>query len=440
MTDPDRKPRRHLGLIDATAVFAGIILGSGIFVAPSGIAAVAPSPARAVALWIAGALVAACGASCYAECAGRVPANGGFFVFQREAFGRAIAFVSGWAAIFVTYPASIAAISLVCAAYLSQCTGTAVNEPLVGALALAAAGLLNVVGLRTGPRAQVVLTSIKIAVLAIVALAALSGTPHPAAAAVVAAPDLPSGATAWLSALMILLWTYDGWSDVTLVAGEVRSPGRNLGRAVILGTAVLALVYSLTQFAVMRALPRSEIVASTRPVAAAVESLWGARAGSAVAGLVVVSTFGSIVGTVLTVSRLGHAMAREGAFFPGIGTLHPRWATPARSTAVLTGMAIVYALWGSFRGILALFTFAVWIFYGLTAIALLILRRRGVGEPATWRAPLGVVPPIVVLTVAVAMTIELVMDDPLRAAGGAALLCAAFPVYGFIARSGARRR
>jgi APA family basic amino acid/polyamine antiporter len=120
--------------------------------------------------------------------------------------------------------------------------------------------------------------------------------------------------------------------------------------------------------------------------------------------------------------------------------LHPRWGTPARATAALTAASVAYVFLASFRNILALFTFSVWIFYGITAVALLILRRRGVGEPVAWRAPLGFLPPAVVLAVGAGMTVQLVADDPLRALAGAALLAAAFPVYALIARSGGRRR
>lgn len=441
MTVSQKVPRRHLGLADATAIYAGIILGSGIFVAPAAIAGAVPSIPAAVGLWICGAVVAACGASCYAECAARVPSNGGFFVFQREAYGPAIAFVSGWTAIFVTYPASIAAIALVFAEYLAKATGFAGWERTAAASALVLAAILNVAGLRTGPRAQIVLTSTKILALGALAAAALflhlRGAP---AAAVTTSSAGPATAAAWLSALMIMLFAYDGWSDVTLVAGETRDPGRNIGRAVLLGTLILAVLYGLTQVAVMTALPGGAAADSAQPFAEAVEASLGSAAGRVVSLLVVVSTFGSILGTVFTVSRLGFAMAQGGAFLRSVATLHPRWGTPARATAALAVASVVYVRLASFRSILALFTFSVWIFYGITAVALLVLRRRGVGEPVAWRAPLGWVPPVVVLLVGAAMTAQLVADDPVRAFGGAALLAAAFPVYGVMARSGGRPR
>ena len=195
MTDPLDVPRRHLGLVDATAIYAGIILGSGIFVAPAAIAGAVPSIPAACGLWLAGAVVAACGASCYAECASRVPANGGFFVFNREAYGPSVAFVGGWAAIFVTYPASIAAIALVFASYLAQATGLQGWERVSAAAALASAGVLSAVGLRTGPRAQRVLPGtnvVALAALGVAALAAHGRIVGPAAGSAPRAPVQPA--------------------------------------------------------------------------------------------------------------------------------------------------------------------------------------------------------------------------------------------------------
>ena len=421
---------RHLGFLSATAIYVGVILGSGVFVAPSTVSATGASPGGAVLLWLLGAIVAACGASCYAECAARLPHSGGFFVFHREAYGPAVAFVGGWAAIFVTYPASIAAIALVLASYLREAASIAVDERVLAAVAITGAAAVNVAGLRTGPRAQVLFTSAKVGALVALAAAALAKwgqTPFPSAEK---APDPMSGA--WLAAAILVLWTYEGWSDVTLVAGEVKDPGRNLGRAVLVGTAALFVTYALVQLMVDAALP--EAGTSTRPVADAAAAAFGPGAARVVAALVVVSTLGSILAVIFTVSRLGHAMAREGAFLPWFGALHPRLETPVRSTAAMTAASLAYLASSSFREIVAYFTFAVWIFYGLTAVAVLILRRRGVGEPPGWRAPLGIVPSLVVLSTGAIMTTHLVRQRPKDALVGAAVLAASLPVYALVRR------
>lgn len=438
MSGSSATPPRHLGLVDAVAIYAGIILGSGIFVAPAAVAGAAPTLVGALTLWLAGAVVAACGAACYAECASRMPSNGGFFIFQREAYGPAVAFVGGWASIFVTYPASIAAIALVFASYLSEAGGYRGHEGPVAAAALIAAAVVNVAGLRTGARAQLAITLAKVGALAALAIAALywRGAGAAASAAPLATGARGAGGSSWLAAFMLILWTYEGWSDITLVAGEVCDPGRNLGRAVLFGTAGLACVYALVQAAVMSVLPVGVARLSSRPVAEAIAAVWGAGAGRTVAALVVLATFGSILGVMFTVSRLAQAMAQRGALPPGLAPSHPRWGTPARAIAVMTVASLVYVGVASFRGILAYFTFSVWIFYGATAVGVLILRRRRIGESVAWRAPLGLVAPLVVLAVAVAMTSQLVARQPVQALIGTVILAAGFPAYAWVARRG----
>lgn len=426
MTPKDAGLRRHLGLVDAVSLFVGIILGSGIFVAPAAVAGATASPWAAVALWVAGGVVCACGAVCYAECASRLPRSGGFFVFYREAFGESVAFVSGWAALTVTYPASIAAIALVLARYASDLAGPPTENRWIAATAIVLAGVVNAAGLRTGPRAQRVLTVTKVGALALLCVAALAGARGAAVGAPV--PTATDG-IALLGAVLVLLWTYDGWSDVTLVAGEVRDPGRNLGRAVLIGALTLAALYALVQVAVAILLSPERAASSPQVVAEAVEAGLGPGASKLVAVLVVVSTFGSVQGVILTTARLGFAMAAEGVFPSRFGTIHPRLHTPAASTAWVVATALVYVFVAEFRVLLSYFSFAVWCFYGLTACALLILRRRAVGEPVAWRAPAGVIPPVVLLSTGATVTIGLAIGEPARAAAGLAMLAAGFPVY-----------
>jgi APA family basic amino acid/polyamine antiporter len=243
-----------------------------------------------------------------------------------------------------------------------------------------------------------------------------------------------------LAAMVSVLWAYDGWTDVTLVAGELRDPARSYARTILAGTVVLVALYGTVQLAVMRLLPADRAAASTRIVAEAVQAAFGARAGRIVALLVVVSALGSIHGTVLAASRLAFAMAREGAFVRWFGAVHPRWETPARATWALVGGSVVYALSTDFRGLVNYFTFAVWIFYALTGIALLRLRRRGVGDDIAWKAPWGALPPAVLLLTAGAMTSSLLVHDARGALAGSAMIAAGFVLWWarerFLARRG----
>ncbi|MCK5687922.1 amino acid permease, partial [Myxococcota bacterium] len=242
---------RQLGVWDAAALLVGVILGSGIFVAPSVIAQATPHFSVAALLWLLGGVAAGAGAITYAECGARLPKTGGFYIFYREAYGEPVAFVGGLLAQVITYPASLAAIALIFAQYLLQLLPVLEGaEVWVAAGALLAAGLINYVGVKAGAMSQKILTAFKVLALILVVVAALF------------APDIKSnlqfytpgqpvliGFAAAVAAVMTLMWTYDGWADVTLIAGELKNPARDLGRAVLFGMGSLIVLYILVHFA-----------------------------------------------------------------------------------------------------------------------------------------------------------------------------------------------
>ncbi len=420
---------RRLTLWDAIAIHVGIILGSGIFVAPDDVAAAFPGLAGLLP-WILGAAIATCGAFVYAECAVRIPETGGFFNYYRAALGEAPAFVAGWAGYVATYPASMAAIARVFGDVLPQAIPGMREAPRAyAALALASVGCLNVAGVRLSASVQRVLTAGKVLAIAAVILAAV------AAASSVTAPASPTSipgpttgfAALSLAALVAVLWAYDGWSDVTLVAGEVKEPG-NIGRTVLLGSAILVVLYGGVQLAVSHVLGAATGT-NQNPFTATVERGLGPAAGRAVAWIVLVSTLGALHGVTFAASRIGYAMARDGAFFKAFHRVHPRFKTPARSVIALAAAAIVYVMASGFRDLVFHFSFNVWLFYAATAICLLRLRRRKTGEPLAWRAPGGPLAPTVVLLTAVGISGSLFVQSPRRAAIGLVLLLSGFPVW-----------
>jgi basic amino acid/polyamine antiporter, APA family len=430
------------------ALHVGTILGSGIFVAPAAIAAATSRAPLAAVLWLAGGFVAACGAAIYAECGSRLPHAGGFYVYYREVYGPAMAFVGGWAALLVTYPASAAAIALVFGRYLGQAVPALEGHTMLCAVAaVLASGVINALGVRPAAILQRILSGSKLLALAVLALAAViagraaawgagaatatGGTVAAGGSAAAAAGGEPSilGGAALLGAVVVMLWTYDGWSDIGLIAGEVRDPRRSLGRAVLISSGVLACVYAGVQASVLVLLPHERAAASERVVADAVEAGLGRGAGILVAGLVALCTFGAVHSVVLGVSRLGYAMGKDGAFLRFFAHIDPHLGTPARSTAAIVGATLVYIFVARFRDLMGLFTFSVWIFYAITTAALLLLRRRGIGDAIAWRAPGGMIAPVVIFATAIGMTAGLLFYNPRRSALGLLLLASGFGAY-----------
>jgi len=428
---PAHELKRQLSFLDAAAIFVGIIIGSGIFVAPAAVAAATSNPWIMAALWLAGATVALCGAFCYAECGARLPHTGGFYVFYRRVYGDKVAFAAGWAALFITYPASIAAIALVFASYLDKIlpgvAATPLTTTLTAAFAVLSAGFFNIVGVRVGANVQRLLTGFKVLALLTLAVAVIVA-PHSTGVQSAPMEALPLGFAGLVGAVMMLLWTYDGWSDVTMIAGELKHPSRDLGRAVGLGIATLAVTYIIVQLAVTSLLGASGAAASKQVLADAVSVGLGTGAGRGVAFLVVVSTFGSLNGIVLAASRLAFAMAKHGDFFRWFGQVEPRFETPARSTVILLCASLAYVFVSDFRDLMGFFSFNVWLFYAATAVALFVLRYRKEGEPLEWRAPLGFVPPVVILLTATFMTVSLLTEAPGNSLKGLGMLLVLVPL------------
>lgn len=441
---PEHAPgdlKRQLGTLDVASIQAGNILGSGIFVAPAAVALAAPGPAGTL-LWLAGGLIAGCGAVVYAECGTRLPRSGGFYACYREAFGEAVAFVGGWAALLITYPASIAAIALIFEEYLDEVFPGITPAPgLAASAALLVVMAINMAGVRRAAWTTRVFTALKVSALGLVCVAALAfganaggkaageGDPGTAAA----------GYAALLGAMVMVLWTYDGWSDINMVAGEVRDPARTLGHAVLLGMGVLIAVYVAVQAAVGALLPPAEAASSESVLTDAVVRGLGAGSGRLVALLVVLATFGSVHGIILAASRLGYAMARDGVFFRWFGAVHPTLGTPARAVGFLGLASVVYVFVATFRNLLAFFSFTVWIFYALTAAGLLILRRRRIGDLTGWLLPGAAAAPWLLILTGLAMAFGLLVENAGRSLTGLAILLAGFPVHAAWRRFTARR-
>lgn len=428
---------RTLSLTDAVSMVVGIILGSGIFVAPAAVAALAPNLFAAAGLWALGAFIAGCGAMCYAECGARLPHDGGFFVFFERAFGWRLAFVAGWAALLISYPTSLAGVTQLGVGYLPAAWPALAGHKTQVALGLiTTAAALNGAGVALGALAQRALTIAKLlAIVGVVGTALWVTLCGRRLLELGLAPGLDEpGAmvhpTTWLGlllqALATLMWTYDGWTDITMVAGEVQEPQRNLSRAVVLSLVVLCAVYAATQAAVMLILGPVEAAASDQVMALALHRALGPLGGRAVAWLVLLTTAGSVHGLTFATSRLAYAMARRGAIPAYFAHVTANTQTPMRAVGAVWLLACADLLAGDFATLLEIFALVIWLFYAATGVALLRLRRQGVGEPLHGHGFNTLLAPAVLLAAAAAMTGLQVAQAPQRAAAACALLAAAY--------------
>jgi basic amino acid/polyamine antiporter, APA family len=397
--------KRQLGLWSAVAVLIGSTIGSGIFRSPAGIADRLPGPLPLMSVWVAGGLFALCGALTLAELSGAFPETGGAYVFIREGWGRMPAFLFGWSELVLIRAASLGAISTTFAEYLLRVLG---YDPsiapytdwvhYVAAIAIALTATFNYVGLRWGSLVQNLTTLAKYGgLLFIIILALAIGLPRTGGHYTPAVPTGSFHVAAFGLALVSVLWAFDGWADLSFVAGEVKDPRRTLPRAIIIGTVAVIAIYLLANLAYMAVLPVEEIRHSRLVAADVAERLMGAPGVILVALTVMLSTFGTLNGTLLTSPRVFFAMADDGLFFRKVASVHPRFKTPYVSILLVTGLGVVFVLARTFEQLADTFVTAIVPFYALAVASVFVLRKRATYDPP-FRTPLyPIVPALFIL-------------------------------------------
>ena len=407
VTPPPASPtlRRQLGLWSAVAVLIGSTIGSGIFRSPAGIADKLPGPLPLMAVWVAGGLFALCGALTLAELSGAFPETGGAYVFIREGWGRLSAFLFGWAELTLIRAASLGAISTTFAEYFMRVVGVDPTvEPYrtyvhyLAAVAILLTATFNYIGVRWGALVQNLTTLAKYGgLLFIIILALALGLPRTGGFYTPAAPAGSFHIAAFGLALVSVLWAFDGWADLSFVSGEVKEPRRILPRAILIGTLAVIAIYLRANVAYMAVLPVEEIRHSRLVAADVAQRLLGAPGVIFVACTVMLSTFGTLNGTLLTAPRIFFAMADDGLFFKKVAAVHPKYHTPYVSIMLTTALGIVFVLLRTFEQLADTFVTAIVPFYALAVASIYILRRRADYDPP-FRTPLyPIVPALFIL-------------------------------------------
>jgi APA family basic amino acid/polyamine antiporter len=379
----DQLPRK-LGLLDATFIVIGIVIGSGIFLLPNVIARSLPSGPAIIAVWVASGVLSYFGAQAYAELGAMMPATGGQYVYLREAYGPGCAFLCGWVFVLAVLPGGIAFLAVGFSIYLDHFIPlTAALRTIVSLALVAALSAINYIGVREGAWVQRVFTSLKIAGLVLLISAAMFVPGHAMGAVNRSAQTFSySGIGVTMAACLM---AYNGWSYLSFVAGEVTNPQRNLPRALGLGMGAVMVLYVSANIAYMNVMTVPEIAATERVGAAVAERLMGPGGASALSAVVLLSIIGAINGGILTGARIPFAQARDGLFFSRFGDIHPRFETPAFSIAVQGLWAGVLIVTGSYETLFTYTILSAWIFYTMSVAAVRVLRRRAPNAPRPYR-------------------------------------------------------
>ncbi len=474
-THPDHKAEvRHantgllpsLGLFTTTMIVVGAMIGSGIFRKPGVMAGDLlgygiGTPEILLGVWVLAGIITLFGALSNAEIAGMIPETGGQYVYFDRMYGPFPAYIYGWAVFAVIQTGSIAGIAYVFAEYFTQFvplpdlseTGAAfsVHLPFIGDIRpLAESGVkmvaalliillttINYLGVKFGGLVQNIFTVSKIgAMLALVILAftlpEVGSGAHifNGSSTAVATGGGLALALGVAAALQGAFWAYDGWNNVTYIAGEVKTPQRNIPRALILGMATTITIYLLINIAYCYVLPIDQM-AQSKLVAADVADRFFSGGGRWIAAAVMISTFGTTNGTILASARVYFSMARRNVFPRFLGAAHPRYHTPASSLVVQCIWSVLLLFSGTFDTLTDTLIFISWIFYAAGAYGLFVLRRKEPDTPRPYRVPGYPVLPCIFIIFALAYLVLTVYNDVTNyhaavAAGKPAIINSAF--------------
>ena len=419
--------RRSLGLLQATALVVGIIIGASIFVQPSEIMRDVPTVGGIFLVWTAAGLLTAAGALICAELASAWPETGGVYVFLRRTLSPAVGFLWGWAMFWSMHSGIIAAIGMVFGRYLAYFLpwGDAAIRPLaIGAIVLVSG--INYVGVQHGGRLQAVFTIGKVAAIAVmIAVAFALGTPPSAEAA-----SLTSSATlaGFLGAVAAGLFAFGGWHMVTYTAGETVDPERTIPRALVIGIAVVVACYIALNAAYLYVLPLETVVASKRVAADAADAVLGSGGAAILSALVAFSAFGAVAGLVLAGPRVYHAMAEDGLLFRWVAEVHPEHRTPHRAIVLQAAWSCVLVATGTYRDLFTRVIYTEWLFFALMAAGLMLARRRPGYAPAyrVWGYPLV---PLLFIAGSLGVVANQVALQPLDSAIGLGIVLLGLPIY-----------
>ncbi len=429
---------RRLSLGDSIAIVVGIVIGGGIFLVPNLVARSVPSMPAIMGVWVLAGVVSLLGALGCAELGAAFPATGGQYVFLREAYGPLVAFLCGWSLFTVARSAQVAWMSVVFSMYVSYIVPLGPRQSkLLSLVVLAVFTWVNYRGVRFGARVQNSFTVAKVVGILIIIASALVLGPH--------FSRLTAPAVSGISlsnfgvALIACLLAYDGWVQLTFVAGEIRDPQRNILRALTAGALSVMVIYLLANVAYLHVLTIPEIAASQHVGADAAGRVLGAAGGTIVSLIILISILGTLNGCFLTTPRVYFAQAADGLFFRKFAEVHPRYGTPAFAIVAQGIWSAVLLLSGSYESLIDYALFGIWIFYGLMIAGVVVLRRTRPDVPRPYRMWGYPVTPIVFVAITLWFLGNMLATRPKPAFTGLGLMLTGVPAY-FIWRRYALRK
>jgi basic amino acid/polyamine antiporter, APA family len=422
---------RVLGLGSTSSIVVGIMIGTAIFLVPSDMLRQVGSPFTSLGVWVVAGVLSLFGALSFAELAGIMPQAGGQYVYLREAYGPLVSFLCGWQFLIASQTAGISVLAVGFAEYANEFVPLTLWEQRgAAAAAIVVFTAINYLGVREGGEVQSLLTGVKVAAIVAIILLGYALARGPVATPLTGASAGGGGGMAAFGAAMVgALWAYEGWNACTFASGEVKRPERNVPLALILGTGAVLVLYIGLNLFYYRVLTPAEITHSTRVGADAAVRVFGHFGAQLVSLLIIISTLSSLNGSILAAPRVYYAMAKDGLFFRWCAAVHRRYHTPHMALVLQGAWAAVLVLMGTYEQLYTYVVFAAWIFYALTGLAVLVLRRKMPNLPRPYRVWGYPWVPIAFVVTSGWFTLNMLLQTPREAGIGAVMLALGVPVY-----------
>lgn len=424
---------RKLGPLDATMIVVSGIIGSGIFINPYLVAQRVETPFLILAVWLAGGVIALCGAFVFAELGTVLPRVGGQYAFFREAFHPIVGFLHGWSLLLIIQSGATAAVAVACGQYVVNLAGLSPSMATPIAIAiLVGLVVFHSCGIKPGAVLINVITIGKTGAIAVLVIGAFAVADRSGLSFAPLVPPRLHGAglvSAFLAGLVPTMFAYGGWQNSNFVVEEIRDPARNLPRAILIGVAIVIAVYLAANVAYVHVLSAPVLAATATPAAALATRVAGTPGASVLSVLVIVSTFGFLNLALMTAPRVYYAMAQDGLFFQAVARVSSKSHVPVAAIATQGLLAAGFALLNTYDRLLAYAVFADWIFFSLAGVALIVFRRTRPDAPRPYKAPLYPIVPLVFVVAGVGIVVNIFVDAPRTALVGSGIIAAGVPVF-----------
>lgn len=459
---------RAMGMVDATAIVVGSMIGSGIFIVAADTARSVGCVGWFLAAWIFAGFLTVSAATAYSELASMYPSAGGQYIFLREGYGKLVGFLYGWTLFMVIQTGTNAAVAVAFAKFLGVFVPFVSDEnvllavggwhfstqKLIALLVIALLTAVNCGGIHLAKKIQTSFTTIKVVALSALIILGAFATQHHSGAPVnfenlwlaKSADGHPLELGALLLAFSIALvgplFSMDAWNNITFAGEEVKNPEKTLPRSLITGTALVCLLYLLTNIVYLLVLPLDGVkdaptviergiqyAAQDRVGTAALEVIFGEVGQKIMAGAIMISVFGALNGLILSGPRLYYAMAKDGLFFKNAGILHARTGVPVFGLVIQGVWSCILATSGRYGDLLDMVVFAALLFYILTVGAIFILRKKHPNAERPFKVPLYPVLPALYIICAAVVSMGQIIGRPDYCGFGLAIILLGLPVF-----------